>query len=73
MSLHVVHAKHQQPFEYDPAFVNPVDIARHANGEFVIDRNLDISGNRNKKKRYLRTGLELLVRWSGYDESNDSS
>jgi hypothetical protein len=72
MSLHVVHAKHLQPFEYDPAFVNPVDIARHANGEFVIDKIIDIRGNRNKWKRYLRTDLELLVRWSGYDESNDS-
>ena len=52
--------------------INPVDIARHANGEFVIDRILDIRGNRNKRNRYLRTGLELLARWSGYDESNDS-
>ena len=25
MSLHVVHAKHLQTFEYDPAFVNPVE------------------------------------------------
>ena len=72
MSLHVVHAKHLQPFEYDPAFVNPIDIARHANGEFVIDKVLDIRGDRNHRDRYLRTNLELLIRWSGYDESYDS-
>ena len=73
LSLHVVHAKHLQPFEYDPAFVNPIDIARHANGEFVVDKILEIRGDLNiKKKRYLRTNLELLVRWSGYDESYDS-
>ena len=72
MSLHVVHAKHLQPFEYDPAFVNPIDIARHANGEFVIDKVVDIRGDRNKQKKYLRTNLELLIRWSGYDESYDS-
>ena len=61
MFLHVVHAKHLQPFEYYPAFVNPVEIARHANGEFVIDKILDIRSNRNKRNRYLRTGLELLI------------
>ena len=72
MSLHVVHAKHLQPFEYDPSFINPVEIARHANGEYVVDKILDIRGNRNKKNRFLRTNLELLVRWSGYDESSDS-
>ena len=72
MSLHVVHAKHLQPFEYDPSFINPVEIARHANGEYVVDKILDIRGNRNKKNRFLRTNLELLIRWSGYDESNDS-
>ena len=72
MSLHVVHAKHLQPFEYDPSFVNPVDIARHAAGEFVIGKILDIRGQQNKAGKFLRTNLELLVRWHGYDESSDS-
>ena len=55
-----------------PLLSTEIDITRHANGEFVIDKVVDIRGDRNHRDRYLRTNLELLIRWSGYDESYDS-
>ena len=42
-----------------------------AAGEFYPEKIVDIFGSR-RKQRYQRTDLQLLVRWSGYTEKDDS-
>ncbi len=63
-----------QPFHCDTKVVDPKIVARQAAGEFIVDTIIEIRGTKNSKnRRYNRTGLELLVKWSGYDESYNSS
>ena len=49
--------------------ITPEEVARNMATEFIVESVLNIQGNRNKKQQYLRTKLELLVKWEGYDET----
>jgi transposase InsO family protein len=67
------HVTTLQPFHFDPKVVDPKIVARQAAGEFIVDTIIEIRGTKNpKSRRFYRTGLELLVKWSGYDESYNS-
>ena len=52
--------------------ITPEEVARNMATEFIVESVLNIQGNRNKKQQYLRTKLELLVKWEGYDETYNS-
>ena len=66
------HPAHLHPFIVDTNQVNPLDIAKQANQEYVVDKILKINGHQNDQGRYYKRGLEFQVRWEGYDESEDS-
>ena len=55
------HVSDMQPFIFDSALVDPLDIARRDHTEFFVEKILDHRGN-----------IEFQVRWLGYDVSNDS-
>lgn len=61
------HVTNLKPFLYDPQHVNPTDIAMQDNQEFLIDHIMDHRGDRRDK-----TNMEFKVRWSGYDDSEDT-
>ena len=64
------HVTTLQPFHFDPKVVDPKVVARQAAGEFFVEHVLEIRGNKNpKNRRFYRTDLELLIKWTGYDES----
>jgi hypothetical protein len=64
------HVTTLQPFHFDPKVVDPKVVARQAAGEFFVEQVLEIRGNKNpKNRRFYRTDLELLIKWTGYDES----
>ena len=62
------HVTDLRPFLYDPNMINPIDVARQAQDEFVIEQIIDHRGNK-KGRKYHRTGFEVLVQWAGYDET----
>ena len=68
---HEVLTNHVKQFRYDPNIVDPKTIALHAESEFYIDKIVDIRGTR-KKQRFQRKKLELLVRWTGYEQRHDT-
>ena len=68
---HEVLTNHVKPFRYDPNIVDPKTIALHAESEFYIEKIVDIRGTR-KKQRFQRKKLELLVRWTGYEQRHDT-
>ena len=64
------HVTTLQPFHFDSKVVDPKVVARQAAGEFFVEHILEIRGKQHpKNRRFYRTGLELLVKWTGYDES----
>ena len=56
-----------KPFVFDSALVDPLDIARHDQMEFFIEK---ISDHRGKLSH--RKSLLFFVSWMGYDQSYDS-
>ena len=71
--IKTVHLKRLQPFYYDPNIVDPVEVAKCVNQEFVVEDIIQVKGNKDGRGlRYLRTGLEFLIKWEGYDESQNS-
>ena len=56
-----------KPFVFDSAIVDPVDVARRDYMEFFIEKILNHRGNLK-----LKTDIEFLVKWLGYDETHDS-
>ena len=70
----VCHPAHIHPFVVDPNRVNHNDIAQQAATEYVVEKVLKINGiiNPRTKKFYKNNSLECLIRWAGYDESEDS-
>jgi hypothetical protein len=61
-----IHVTRLTPFYYDPAHVDPVDVARADANEYVIGAILAHSGDPK-----LKSSLDFLIRWEGYDESDD--
>jgi transposase InsO family protein len=61
------HVSDLKAFNFDPAIVNPLDIARRDHLEHFLDRVYDISGDPKNKK-----SLKFRVSWFGYDASEDS-
>jgi hypothetical protein len=59
-------------FNFDPAIVDPKVVAGHANQEFTVGEILSINGDKGANRRFKNTGLEIKVRWAGYDESYDT-
>ena len=55
-----------EPFIFDSALVDPLDIARRDHMEFFVEKSLDHRGNIKR-----RNEIEFLVRWLGYDVSNN--
>ena len=61
------HVSDMKPFVFDPAIIDPLDVARRDHMEFFIDKILDHRGNLSRK-----TEIEFLVHWLHYDDSHDS-
>ena len=55
------------PFEYDPLYTDPRQVAMAEQEEFEIESILAHRGNLNQK-----SSLEFRVRWLNYDESYDT-
>ena len=71
--LHEVISPSLKKFNFDPTIINPENVARQAQQEFLPDSILQIDGNRNpRNRRYLRTNLIVLVHWAGYSSQFDS-
>ena len=71
--IHSVLINHLKPFIYDSNIIDPKTVALHAHNEFFPEKILDIAGDRNKKTRkYLRTNLQVKVRWAGYSSTWDT-
>ena len=69
-----VHVKATRPFQMDPGQINPVEIRRRDNDEFMVERILDHVDNtpahvQNKPRK---NDLSFKVRWLGYEEKYDS-
>ena len=52
---------------FNPAQVNPQDIAQQNEQEFLVAEILAHRGNHQR-----RSTMEFLVRWTGYDETSNS-
>ena len=61
------HVHNLWPFIFSPTQVNPLDVAQQNEQEFVVDGILAHCGN-----HHIRSTMEFLVRWAGYDESSNS-
>ena len=61
------HVSDMKPFVFDSAIVDPVDVARRDYMEFFIETILNHRGNLK-----LKTDIEFLVKWLGYDETHNS-
>jgi hypothetical protein len=61
-----IHVSRLKPFEYDPMHTDPVAVARADANEYVIGAVLAHSGDPKRK-----SSLDFLIRWEGYDESED--
>ena len=61
------HVSDIKPFIFDPALIDPIDVARRDRMEFFIEKILEHRGNLKR-----RSEIEFLVRWLGYDEQHDS-
>ena len=59
-----VHVTRLKQFEED-GHTNPTDIAYTDNDEFVVEKVLQVRGNKNGT----RDQIEFLIKWQGYDES----
>ena len=71
--IHKVLTNHLKPFIYDSNIIDPKTVALHAQNEFFPEEIIDIFGDQNKKtRRYLRTNLQVKVRWAGYSSTWDT-
>ena len=61
------HVHNLRPFLFNPAQVDPQDIAQQNEQEFVVAEILAHRGNYQR-----RSTMEFLVRWAGYDETSNS-
>ena len=68
----VAHISQLRPFIYDPNYINPVEVARNAGGEFIVDKIVAFNGKRNRNNKFLRTDLEIKVHWLGFPDRYDT-
>ena len=68
ITVHRMHIRAYKQSEH----ITPEEVARNMATEFIVESVLNIQGNRNKNRHFLRTDLELLVKWEGYEESYNS-
>ena len=61
------HVSDMQPFVFDAALIDPLDVARRDNMEYFVDKILQHRGNLKKK-----TEIEFLVSWFGYAQEHNS-
>lgn len=61
------HVSRLRLFEYDKERINPVEVAAKDAGAYLVEKVLD-HRNYNAKTR-LRSNLEFLVKWVGYEET----
>ena len=61
------HITNLKPFAYDPAHVNPQEVAMQDQQEFLIDHIVAHRGDRNDK-----THMEFQVRWAGEGPEGDT-
>jgi hypothetical protein len=61
-----VHVTRLKKFEHDPVRVDPLAIAAKDYGEFEVESIISHSGDPKRK-----SSMDFLVRWSGYDDSED--
>ena len=57
-----VHPAHIHPFVIDTNQVNPTDVAKQANQEYVVDKILKNNGDKNPQGKYYKRGLECQVK-----------
>ena len=63
----IYHVSDMKVFNFDPAIVNPVDIARRDHMEHFVFQVYDMEGNPRRKK-----SLKFKVKWLNHNESEDS-
>ena len=61
-----VHISRLKEFEYDPLHHDPLAIAAKDNEEDEVESIIRHTGDPKRK-----TSMDFLVRWKGYDESED--
>jgi hypothetical protein len=61
-----VHISRLKPFLVDPT-IDPKSVVMHAEQEFMVEEILDYRGDPKR-----RTEMEFLVKWAGYDDSENS-
>ena len=61
------HAHHMKPFRFNPHQTTPTDVARRDYLEFFVERILEHRGS-----QYRLTTLQILVKWSTYDDTHNS-
>ncbi len=61
------HISQLKPFIYNEMEVDPVDIARREQQEFMVERILSHEGDPNE-----RTTMKFHVKWLGYDDSHNT-
>ena len=61
-----VHITRIRQFFFDPARINPYDIARRDRGEIYVDHVVEHSGTSSKKKE-----MQFRVRWTGCSSNDD--
>ena len=72
MKEEVYLATNLQPFLFDPNVVDPRTVARNSVDEFDIHSIIDIKGTRQHRGRWLKSDVQFLVHWDGYDETYDT-
>jgi transposase InsO family protein len=63
----IYHVSDMKVFNFDPAIVNPLDIARRDHMEHFVFQVYDMEGNPRRKK-----SLKFKVKWLNHNESEDS-
>jgi hypothetical protein len=67
-NIKTVHRSRVVPFRYNKARTDPRQVAMKDNQEFEVEKIIKIRGLDGNR----RSGIEALVRWTGYGEDEDS-
>ena len=64
---YTTHISNLREFLYDPDRTDPKEVAMHSSEEYIIERILEHSGDRNR-----RSTLQFKVRWLGFSPEHDT-